>query len=327
MRKTNFVLIGFLMSLIGISIYVSGVLIAPFRWLFNTELLLQINHAIVWYSGIFVFIGFVLILVDLFVFFPKKRKNTHIMYEPIENKRLTVVLTAYNDELSIAQAVRDFKHHPLVERVIVISNNSTDSTLQEANEAIAYNEHLQGYGYCVYRALNEGVKYDDTALTLLCEGDMTFRARDIEKFIAYIPHAEFVVGTRIVEQLRDKRTQLSTFMFYGNFFVGKLLEMKHLGKGTFTDVGTTYKLCRNSALKKLLPRLDPKINLEFNAYFLDKALENEIRVVECPITFHKRVGDSKGGNVNNRTALKVGLRMIKGIVFWWHESDNVKSTR
>jgi hypothetical protein len=39
--------------------------------------------------------------------------------------------------------------------------------------------------------------------------------------------------------------------------------------------------------------------------------------VECPITFHQRWGVSKGGNTDNRKALGVGLRMIKGILFSW----------
>ena len=146
---------------------------------------------------------------------------------------------------------------------------------------------------------------------------MTFRAFDIDKFMSYIPHAEIVNGTRIVEQLRAQRTQLTSFMYYGNFFVGKLLEAKHLGKGTFTDVGTTYKLCRNSTLRVLLPLLNPAINLEFNAHFLDTALGGPIHIVECPITFHNRVGRSKGGNVSNRRAFAVGMRMIKGIVVGW----------
>ncbi|MBC7520157.1 MAG: glycosyltransferase family 2 protein, partial [Sandarakinorhabdus sp.] len=38
------------------------------------------------------------------------------------------------------------------------------------------------------------------------------------------------------------------FMYYGNLFVGKLLEAKHLGPGTITEVGTTYKRCRRSTL-------------------------------------------------------------------------------
>jgi len=53
--------------------------------------------------------------------------------------------------------------------------------------------------------------------------------------------------SRTVERLRAQVTQLSTFMYYGNLFVGKLLEAKHLGCSTITDVGTTYKLCRRAA--------------------------------------------------------------------------------
>jgi hypothetical protein len=165
--------------------------------------------------------------------------------------------------------------------------------------------------------LMEAAQWDDTDLIALCEGDMTYRAADLDKFAAYIPHADIVNGTRIVEQLRDYDTQLSTFMYYGNFFAGKLLEAKHLGRGTFTDVGTTYKVMRRDTVTSLLQLVQPAINLEFNAHFLDTALRHDFSVVECPVTFHPRVGVSKGGNVNNLRALKVGLRVIWGLTFGW----------
>ncbi len=44
----------------------------------------------------------------------------------------------------------------------------------------------------------------------------------------------------------------------------------------------------------------------FNARFLDAALENGLTVVECPITFHERVGNSEGGNTSDLRPLKVG---------------------
>jgi glycosyltransferase involved in cell wall biosynthesis len=269
--------------------------------------------------GFLLWLGAALCTIDCFVLLPGKRSREAVVFQPLANPNLTVVLTAYNDELSIGEAVRDFLQHALVRRVIVVDNNSRDRTSEFARRAGAevVLEKSPGYGKCVHRALTEGSSFGDTELTLLCEGDMTFRSRDIDKFMAYIPHAQIVNGTRIVEQLRSKQTQLTTFMYYGNFFVGKLLEAKHIGRGTFTDVGTTYKLCRNSSLKRLLPRLDSDVNLEFNAHFLDTALEAGEDIVECPITFYNRVGVSKGGNVNDIRALKVGLRMIKGILFSW----------
>ncbi len=316
-------LYGLLTAGTGLLVYLSGVAIGFFRLFLDPHgQWLPVAEWIIWYSGIPVVAGLILILFDLFVLLPGKRVRREILWDPAANTDLTVVLTAYNDERSIRSAVEDFRSHPKVRRVIVVDNNSGDRTAEVARQAGArvVNEPRQGYGHCVWRALREGSRFTDTGLTLLCEGDMTFRSYDIEKFLAYLPHADIVNGTRICEQLRAHRTQLTTFMYYGNFFAGKLLELKHIGRGTFTDLGTTYKLCRNYALVRLLPLLNPDINLEFNTHFLDTALGNGIGIVECPVTFHDRVGVSKGGNASNWMALKVGGRMIAGIVMGWRKA-------
>ena len=319
-RRVPLLLYGIIAFCVGISMYLVGILmVVPRVFLGLNALLLPINEWIVWYSGMPIMLGFVLAIADLLLFFPARRIGTAVREDPIDNRQVTVALTAYNDELSIVAAVEDFLRHPLVRTVIVVSNNSSDATLERAASAgaIVFNETSQGYGRCVYRCLSEAMALDTTELIVLCEGDRTFRASDLEKFLAYAPHADIVNGTRTVERLRQHTTQLSTFMYYGNLFVGKLLEAKHLGRCTITDVGTTYKLCRREALRRLLPMLDPSINLEFNAFFLDKALEAGFSVVECPITFHQRVGVSKGGNVDDMRALRVGSRMILGIILNW----------
>jgi glycosyltransferase involved in cell wall biosynthesis len=318
--QTKFALYGVLLTIAGGFMYILGVLLGPIRQLVgNPEWLLDINSILVWYSGIPMLVGFLFIASDFIFIVGKKRKNKYVRYDEVDDEKITVVLTAYNDELSIAEAVEDFSKHPKVERVIVVSNNSSDKTYEvaEAAGAIVFNEEGQGYGACVHRSLSEAIKFDDSSLVLLCEGDCTFRSYDIDKFLSYIHHADIVNGTRIVEQLQDNYTQLSVFMHYGNFFVGKLLEMKYLGDVTLSDVGTTYKMCRKSVLEELLPTLDPKVNLEFNPYFLDKAILQGYEVMECPITFHPRVGVSKGGNINNTVALKLGLNMIVGIITNW----------
>ncbi len=311
---------GVLLLGLGLSTYVLGALLAATRYLTDRWLpVTEISRFIVWYCGMPVAAGILLIVVEIVVLLPRKRRLTEPPFEPVSDPSLTVVLTAFNDEQSIGDAVRDFTAHPRVRRVIVVDNNSRDATARRAAEAGAavVVHKAPGYGQCVYRALTEGLAFEDTGLTLLCEGDRTFRASDIEKFLAYAPHAEIVNGTRIVEQLRSPRTQLTALMYYGNFIVGKLLELKHIGRGTLTDVGTTYKLVRNNALARLLPHLNPGVNLEFNAHLLDTALGLGITVVECPVTFHPRVGESKGGNRSNWRAAAVGSRMMLGILFGW----------
>lgn len=322
-RSTPLLLYGMLFFCIGILGFLTGVLLVFPRYLLGLhDLLDPVAEWLVWYSGVPVVAGLFLAVVDLFFLLRRKKPNLPLRWEPVSNRKVTVALTAYNDQDSIAPAVEDFRTHPLVERVIVVSNNSSDATLDraEAAGAITFNELSPGYGRCVYRCLSEAVKFDDTELIVLCEGDRTFRAYDLEKLLAYVAHGDIVNGTRTVEPLRQYLTQLSTFMFYGNIFVGKLLEAKYLGRGTITDVGTTYKLCRKRPLMQLLPHLNPGVNLEFNAHLLDTCLERGLVLIECPITFHARVGASKGGNTNNWRGLTVGLKMIAGIVFGWRRA-------
>jgi glycosyltransferase involved in cell wall biosynthesis len=304
-----------------LAVYFCGVLFSVARLALHLgEPFRTWNQGIVWYSGIPCTLGLLLGATDLALLLPGKRSRARARsVSPVSTRQVTVALTAYNDEKSIQWAVEDFRGHPSVRRLIVVDNNSRDTTAEIARHAGArvVIETNPGYGRCVYRCCQEALSEDDSELVVICEGDMTFRAADLEKLLAYIDHADIVNGTRIVEQLRDYRTQLSTFMYYGNFFAGKLLELKHFGRGTFTDVGTTYKLIRRTSLERLMPFLNPAVNLEFNAHFLDIALSRGERIVECPITFHARVGVSKGGNLNNLRALRVGLRMLAGICLGW----------
>jgi Glycosyl transferase family 2 len=317
--------VGALCFLLGFAIYLAGILFSIVRIVLALkEPFRTWNQAIIWYSGVPITLGMALGALDLAMMYPSKRRQARRRpLDRIHDRHVVVALTAYNDELSIAEAVADFHAHPMVERVIVVDNNSKDQTFERASGAgaMVIRETLPGYGRCVYRCAQEALANSSAELIVICEGDMTFRAKDLDKFLSYVDHADIVNGTRIVEQLRDYTTQLSTFMYFGNFFVGKLLELKHLGKGTFTDVGTTYKVLRRQSLERLLPVLNPAVNLEFNAHLMDVALTHGERMVECPITFHPRVGRSKGGNVNNGRALVVGLRMICGLCFGWPKRD------
>lgn len=319
-RHVPLLMYGVLLFCVGMAMYLAGVLLVFPRYLLGLNAALEpVSAWLVWYSGVPIVAGIGLALADLLLFLGAKKPDVPVRYDPPGNRGVTVALTAYDDEDSIADAVRDFLGHPLVRRVIVVSNNSRDATFARARDAgaITFDELAPGYGRCVFRCLTEAVRFDDVDFVVLCEGDRTFRAYDIDKLLAYAPHGDVVNGTRTVEPLRQPVTQLSTFMYYGNLFVGKLLEAKHLGRGTITDVGTTYKLCRRVALRDLLPVLDPAVNLEFNAQFLDTVLARGLVLVECPVTFHARVGVSKGGNTNNLRGAYVGLRMIFGMTFGW----------
>jgi len=319
-KPTYGILYGLLLIIVGVVTYLTGVSLGVIRAVFGITIEVRpVIMNIVWYSAAPIVFGLLSIFLEILLNVRKERRKKFIRNKPLDNMMCTAVLTAYNDEASIAESVKDFLSNPHVKRVIVVSNNSTDNTYQAAKDAgaIVFDEKKQGYGSCVWRCLKEGASYDDTDMVVLCEGDMTFRAYDVGKLIQFIRHADIVNGTRIVEKLQDNSTQITTLMHYGNLFVGKLLEAKFLSAATLSDVGTTYKVLRRDAVMKLLPLLDTDVNLEFNPYLLETAIRNNMAVVEVPVTFHPRVGVSKGGNISNIVALRVGMRMIVGILFGW----------
>lgn len=324
-KKTYFALWGSILVSLGFAGFLLGAFLGILQIFLITqsEFRLFIEH-LIWYSAMPVVIGAALVLIDVFVLVAHKRTIKFVLNESLINNRITVALTAYNDELSIGDSVRDFLSSEFVARVIVVSNNSSDNTIEIAQKAgvIVHNETKQGYGPCVKRALAESAKYEDTELVVLCEGDMTFRSHDIPKFLAYINHAEVVNGTRIVEQLQDSNTQVTNFIHYGNFAVAKLLEMKMLGDVTLSDVGTTYKMIRRKTLLDILPKLNDNINLEFNAHFIETCVEYGHSLVEIPITFYPRIGISKGASSSVWAALKIGTRMIWGILFGWSRAGH-----
>ena len=214
---------GLLLVLAGLALYIAGVIASVVWLLTRSPAVHQWAAKLLFDSEIPGVLGAILIAADLFLMLPSKRRVERRIEAPaVTDYTATVALTAYNDEESIAQAVEDFLAHPRVRRVLVVDNNSRDQTavLAERAGAIVVHEAQAGDGRCVYRCLSEALHYTDTPLVVLCEGDRTFRASDLEKLFAYAPHADIVNGTRIVEQLRASRTQLSTFMYYGNFFAG-----------------------------------------------------------------------------------------------------------
>ncbi len=232
--------------------------------------------------------------------------------------RAVVAITAYNDAAATAQAVRDFKSQPAVVKVIVIDNNSTDDTasLAAAAGALVVNEPRQGYGYACIRGLAEGLKVRDADVVILTEGDGTFFADDVPKFLAYIDHSDLVVGNRVVRGLVDSDSQMDYFFTWGNMALAMLLRLRfwdgrHLGPAGLMDVGCTYRAIRTPALERILPDLVVGGN-HFSPHMLLVAMARGLSVVEIPIRFRRRVGQSKGASQSVWKGLQVGLAMT------WH---------
>ena len=172
---------GFLAWLFGVAVYNFGIVLSIVRLATGLETPLRAWVAsMLWYSGVPTTAGLLLLVLDILIMLPyKRRMERRADAAPLAETSVTVALTAYNDEGSIANAVKDFQGQGMVRRVIVVSNNSRDATEERARQAVAIvvNEPQQGYGHCVHRCLTEALRHSDTSYSRPLRGRRNISGR------------------------------------------------------------------------------------------------------------------------------------------------------
>jgi len=254
----------------------------------------------------------------------KTEPQHYLSYEPIKHPIAAVIIPTFNEADNVEKVVKDYKMQPNVKYVYVIDNNSSDKTpdIAEKCGAVVIRKKInKGFGDSCVIGFNEVLK-TDANIVALTECDGTFNAYDITKMIPYLDNCDMVVGTRIIQVLTEKGNQNGMFNTWGNFFIGKLIQLKyfsllHMGVTSFTDVGCGYRCIRRDGLEKIIGQIRNdylnKIGKDgwmFNPYITLCSVDNELKTVEIPITFNRRSGISKSGSDEKSKGFKLGLRMI-----------------
>ena len=226
-----------------------------------------------------------------------------------ENKKVSVVMPAYNEEEYIHTAVFEFKSVQEVDEIIVINNNSSDNTKKRALEAgaVVFDEKRQGYGYACQRALKEATGY----YIILVEPDGTFSSHDVKKFLAYSDDFDFVIGTRTSTEMIYEGANMGHFLKWGNWGLAKVIEVLFNGP-SLTDVGCTYRLIKRDALERIKDKFSVG-GSHFSPEMMALAIKSRIPMIEIPVNYKERKGESKITG-KKWPALKLGLIMLKTIL-------------
>jgi glycosyltransferase involved in cell wall biosynthesis len=221
------------------------------------------------------------------------------------SRTVSVVFPAYNEEGNIREAVEDFFASGLVDEIVVVDNNSRDRTREQAlaTRARVVVETAQGYGHALRRGLREATG----DLVILAEPDGTFVGRDVAKLLAYADDFDIVCGTRTTRELIWEQANMGWFLRVGNWTVAKLLQVLYDGP-SLTDCGCTLRLVHRKVLAGMHDRLSVG-----GSHFLPEmvviALKQGLRLIEVPVNYRGRVGESKITGQLKGT-LKTGLSMI-----------------
>ena len=218
--------------------------------------------------------------------------------------KIKVIIPAFNEAESIAKVIQDIPE--MVEEIIVVSNNSTDSTEINAKKAGAtvLKETNKGYGYACLKGMdyiaNQSEKPD---IIVFLDGDYSDYPEELTKIVTPIieNNIDFVVGAR-VKKLREKGA-MTVPQIFGNWLATSLMTL--LFRAKFTDLGPFRAIKYNRLLG---------LNMEDKTYGWTvemqlKVLQQKLTYTEIPINYRNRIGVSKvSGTIKG--AIFAGVKIL-----------------
>ncbi len=193
---------------------------------------------------------------------------------------IAILIPCYNEELTIAEVVRQF-HAELPEAdIYVFDNNSTDKTVEEARAAGAriFYETRQGKGYVV-QSMFRKVHAD---VYVMVDGDGTYPAPEIHRLIEPIlnDEADVVIGSRLHQQ---SDSQFKSANRFGNKFF--LYMLNYTLGAKITDMLSGYRAF-NRGFVKGVPLFGGGFETETELTI--KALDRGFRIIEIPVNLTTR---------------------------------------
>ena len=221
---------------------------------------------------------------------------------------IKVIIPAFNEENAIAKVIQEIPS--FVDEIIVISNNSTDKTVEVATKAGAtvLSENKKGYGY----ACLKGMDYIAQAtikpnIVVFLDGDYSDYPEELTKLVQPIidGKVEFVLGAR-TKNLREKGS-MTPQQIFGNGLATFL--MKYFFKSKFTDLGPFRAIKYDTLLALKMQDKTYGWTVEMQL----KILKSKLSYLEIPVHYKNRIGVSKVSGTVKGTIM-AGIKIIGWIV-------------
>ena len=205
-------------------------------------------------------------------------------------QKIKVIIPAYNEESSITKVIKDIP--TLVDEIIVINNNSTDQTEQNAAEAGAtvLTEPRKGYGYACLKGMDyiANLKaHQRPDIIVFLDGDYSDYPEQLTQLVAPIINdkIDFVIGSR-VKKYRELGS-LTPQQVFGNWLATFLMRVFFNAK--YTDLGPF----RAIKYKKLVQLKMEDKTYGWTVEMQLKAIKKGYSYTEIPMKYRNRIGVSK----------------------------------
>jgi glycosyltransferase involved in cell wall biosynthesis len=218
--------------------------------------------------------------------------------DPLETRRIAVLIPCYNEEASIASVVTAFAAALPAADIYVFDNNSTDATVDIARSAGALVgiEPRQGKGNVVRRMFAD-IEAD---LYVLVDGDATYEASAapqlVEKLIS--ENLDMVTGVRVSSDTKAYRPG----HVFGNWVLTRLVATI-FGKQT-QDMLSGYRVFSRRFVKSF-PALSRGFEIETELTV--HALELRLPIADVATGYHAR----PEGSTSKLNTLRDGVRILR----------------
>ena len=204
------------------------------------------------------------------------------------NPIIKVIIPAFNEENSISRVISEIPN--IVDEIIVVSNNSSDKTIEIARKAGAtvLSEEKKGYGYACLKGIDyiASLSVKPTIVVFL-DGDYSDYPEELTKIIQPIieKDIDLVIGARN-KNLREAGSMTPQQVF-GNWLATLLMNVFFGAK--FTDLGP-FRAIKYDKLLNL--KMEDK-TYGWTVEMQLKALKKKLKYTEVPVRYKKRIGISK----------------------------------
>lgn len=215
----------------------------------------------------------------------------------LSSHRIAVLVPCYNEELTVADIVRDFNACLPDATVYVFDNNSTDATVQIAKDAGAVVRSVphQGKGNVIRRMFAD----IDADVYIMVDGDNTYDASVAPQLAAKLidEGLDMLVGTRVTEEQEAYR--------FGHRFGNWMLTtcVATVFGSTFTDMLSGYRVFSRRYVKSFAAHA---AGFETETELTVHALELRMPVAEVATVYKSR----PEGSVSKLNTYRDGVRIL-----------------